>query len=52
MKTYRFLTPDFWMDTRFSKSPFQEYTDLRAKPTKAILLDNTEKDESQDDAWE
>ncbi|CAL9150149.1 unnamed protein product [Musa hybrid cultivar] len=46
MKTYRFLTPDVWMDTRFSKSPFQEYTDLRAKPAKAILLDNTEKDES------
>ncbi|URE24868.1 ribosomal protein [Musa troglodytarum] len=46
MKTYRFLTPEFWMDTRFSKSPCQEYTDVRAKPTKAILLDNTEKDES------
>ncbi|KAJ8490809.1 hypothetical protein OPV22_012530 [Ensete ventricosum] len=46
MKTYIFLTSDFWMDTHFSKSPFQGYTDLRAKPSKAILLDNTEKDES------
>ncbi|CAL9191885.1 unnamed protein product [Musa acuminata subsp. burmannicoides] len=42
MKTYGFLTPDFWMETRFSKSPFQEYTDLLAKPTKAILIENTE----------
>ncbi|CAL9171026.1 unnamed protein product [Musa hybrid cultivar] len=43
MKTYGFLTPDFWMETRFSKSPFQEYTDLLAKPTKAIILENTER---------
>ncbi|URD88061.1 ribosomal protein [Musa troglodytarum] len=43
MKTYGFLTPDFWTETRYSRSPFQEYTDLLAKPTKAILLENTEK---------
>ncbi|KAJ8465593.1 hypothetical protein OPV22_028145 [Ensete ventricosum] len=42
MKTYGFLTPDFWTETRYSRSPFQEYTDLLAKPTKAILVDNTE----------
>ncbi|GAA0170441.1 ribosomal protein [Lithospermum erythrorhizon] len=37
-KTYGFLTPEFWKETRFSKSPFQEYTDLLSKPTKAIHL--------------
>ncbi|PWA54841.1 Double-stranded RNA-binding-like domain-containing protein [Artemisia annua] len=37
LKTYGFLTPDFWRETRFSRSPFQEYTDMLAKPTtKAI----------------
>lgn len=46
MKTYGFLTPDLWLDTRFSKSPFQEYTDLLAKPTKAILIENTERIEA------
>lgn len=33
LKTYGFLTPDFWKETRFTKSPYQEYTDLLAKPT-------------------
>ncbi|KAG0468317.1 hypothetical protein HPP92_017645 [Vanilla planifolia] len=42
MKTYAFLTPDLWIETRFAKSPFQEYTDLLARPTKA-LLDDAEK---------
>ena len=37
MKTYGFLTPEFWKETRFSKSPFQEYTDLLAKPTGKTL---------------
>lgn len=37
MKTYGFLTPDFWEETRFVKSPFQEYTDLLAKPTSKIV---------------
>nr|CAD1827992.1 unnamed protein product [Ananas comosus var. bracteatus] len=46
MKTYGFLTPDFWRETRFTKSPFQEYTDFLAKPTKAILLDEAEKVEA------
>ncbi|KAG5144501.1 hypothetical protein JHK84_030044 [Glycine max] len=38
MKTYGFLTPEFWKETRFSKSPFQEYTDLLAKPTGKTLI--------------
>ncbi|EYU35640.1 hypothetical protein ABFS83_10G147400 [Erythranthe nasuta] len=44
LKTYGFLTPDFWKETRFSKSPFQEYTDLLAKPTAKIVhvVDETE----------
>ncbi|EPS60317.1 hypothetical protein M569_14488, partial [Genlisea aurea] len=36
-KTYGFLTPDLWRETRFVKSPVQEYTDLLAKPTGRIL---------------
>ncbi|XP_072986829.1 uncharacterized protein [Typha latifolia] len=46
MKTYGFLTPDFWRESRFSKSPFQEYTDFLAKPTKAILHEDPEKIEA------
>ncbi|KAJ3698856.1 hypothetical protein LUZ61_002561 [Rhynchospora tenuis] len=38
MKTYGFLTPDFWMETSFNNSPYQQYTDfLSMKGTKAIL---------------
>ncbi|KAL0644353.1 hypothetical protein Bca4012_042643 [Brassica carinata] len=29
-KTYGFLTPECWKETRFQKSPYQEYTDLLA----------------------
>lgn len=46
MKTYGFLTPDFWTETRFRKSPFQEYTDFLAKPISAIkpaLVEDVEK---------
>ncbi|CAH2058457.1 unnamed protein product [Thlaspi arvense] len=33
-KTYGFLTPEFWKETRFSKSPYQEFTDeLASKAT-------------------
>lgn len=39
LKTYGFLTPDFWRETRFTKSPFQEYTDLLGKPTKVLIED-------------
>ncbi|XP_011020354.1 PREDICTED: 40S ribosomal protein S2-3-like [Populus euphratica] len=38
LKTYGFLTPDFWKETRFVRSPFQEYTDLLAKPTSKVLI--------------
>ncbi|KAJ3696079.1 hypothetical protein LUZ60_001456 [Juncus effusus] len=38
MKTYGFLTPDFWSETNFVNSPFQTYTDLLSKPVaKAII---------------
>lgn len=47
LKTYGFLTPEFWKETRFSKSPFQEYTDLLAKPTgKTLILE-----EERVEAW-
>jgi small subunit ribosomal protein S2e len=40
MKTYGFLTPEFWKETRFSRSPFQEFTDILSKPTgKALLIE-------------
>ncbi|KAL1821047.1 hypothetical protein DCAR_0417423 [Daucus carota subsp. sativus] len=38
LKTYGFLTPDFWTETRFTKSPYQEYTDLLAKPVSKITF--------------
>ncbi|KAL6525548.1 Small ribosomal subunit protein uS5w [Orobanche hederae] len=37
LKTYGFLTPDFWGETLFTKSPFQEYTDVLANPTVKIV---------------
>ena len=30
-KTYGFLTPDMWKETRFVNTPYQEYTDFLAK---------------------
>ena len=27
-KTYSYLTPDLWKETVFTKSPYQEFTDL------------------------
>ncbi|KAG9453677.1 hypothetical protein H6P81_006581 [Aristolochia fimbriata] len=39
LKAYGFRTPDFWIETRFFKAPFQEYTDYLSKPTK-LLGDN------------
>lgn len=39
-KTYGFLTPEFWKETRFSKSPYQEYTDFLA--SKALPSSKTE----------
>ncbi|XP_010504675.1 PREDICTED: 40S ribosomal protein S2-4-like [Camelina sativa] len=29
-RTYGFLTPEFWKETRFVKSPYQDYSDLLA----------------------
>lgn len=47
MKTYGFLTPDLWKETRFSKAPFQEFTDLLAKPVgKALIAEDVERIES------
>lgn len=43
LKTYGFLTPDLWRETRFVKSPFQEFTDILAKPTRLSILDDGEK---------
>jgi small subunit ribosomal protein S2e len=34
--TYGFLTPDFWPETRFSKSPYQEWSDFLAKTGKKL----------------
>jgi len=31
-RTYGFLTPELWNETRFVKAPFQEFTDFLAKP--------------------
>uniref|UniRef100_A0A061RGC7 Small ribosomal subunit protein uS5 n=1 Tax=Tetraselmis sp. GSL018 TaxID=582737 RepID=A0A061RGC7_9CHLO len=31
-KTYGFLTPDMWRETRFVSTPYQEFTDFLAKP--------------------
>ncbi|XVF19294.1 hypothetical protein REPUB_Repub11eG0098000 [Reevesia pubescens] len=43
LKTYGFLTPDFWKETRFTRSPFQEYTDLLGKPVKTLVLEDAER---------
>jgi small subunit ribosomal protein S2e len=38
MKTYGFLTPEFCTETKYMKTPFLEFTDLLAKPTKGLLI--------------
>ncbi|KAL9254366.1 Small ribosomal subunit protein uS5y/uS5u/uS5v-like protein [Drosera capensis] len=39
LKTYGFLTPDFWKETRFVKSPYQDHTDfLSTKVPKFLPL--------------
>ncbi|KAL9413760.1 hypothetical protein AB3S75_042283 [Citrus x aurantiifolia] len=46
LKTYGFLTPDFWRETRFVKSPYQEYTDLlTAKPISKAVITEVDQDE-------
>ncbi|CAN8286925.1 unnamed protein product [Cochlearia groenlandica] len=37
-KTYGFLTPEFWKETRFAKSPYQEYTDELSKPISRVKV--------------
>ena len=46
LKTYGFLTPEFWKETRFTSSPFQEFTDFLGKPTKPLLIEDVEKVEA------
>ncbi|KAG6690828.1 hypothetical protein I3843_10G031700 [Carya illinoinensis] len=46
LKTYGFLTPEFWRETRFTKSPFQEHTDLLAKPVGKLILEEPERVEA------
>ena len=46
LKTYGYLTPDLWMESRFIKSPFQEHTDLLAMPIKVTYQDEAEKVEA------
>lgn len=37
LKTYTFLTPNLWNETRFNQSPYQEHSDFLAqKTTKAV----------------
>ncbi|KAH0654373.1 hypothetical protein KY289_032051 [Solanum tuberosum] len=40
--TYGFLTPDFWKEPSFTKSPFQEYFDILAKPANKVIVYATE----------
>ncbi|KAL2923614.1 40S ribosomal protein S2-2 [Bienertia sinuspersici] len=47
LKTYGFLTPDLWRETRFTKSPFQEHTDFLSKPlNKLTLIEDVERVEA------
>ncbi|XP_059462774.1 small ribosomal subunit protein uS5x-like [Corylus avellana] len=46
LKTYGFLTPEFWRETRFTRSPFQEHTDLLAKPVGKLILQEPEAHEA------
>jgi small subunit ribosomal protein S2e len=43
MLSYGFLTPEFWRETRFTKSPFQEHTDLLAKPVGKLFVEEPER---------
>eukprot|EP00899_Mesostigma_viride_P012625 jgi/Mesvir1/21363/Mv20847-RA.1 len=41
--TYHYLTPDLWRETRYALSPYQEFTDFLAKPTKVSAIDDGDK---------
>eukprot|EP00898_Chlorokybus_atmophyticus_P001999 jgi/Chlat1/27/ChrspC231115S00910 len=38
-RTYAFLTPDLWRETRFTKAPYQEFTDFLARPNKIVAAE-------------
>ncbi len=37
-KTYSYLTPDLWSETKLTKDPYQEYTDYLSKTQKVQPL--------------
>merc|ERR1711876_8883 len=41
-ETYSYLTPDFWKETVFTKSPYQEFTDFLAKNHRAAGVQKQE----------
>ncbi|KAL0861927.1 hypothetical protein Bca101_041045 [Brassica carinata] len=50
-KTYGFLTPEFWKETSFKKSPYQEYTDLLASKdaTSKVITEVEDQEEGPND---
>ena len=41
-KTYAYLTPDFWKETVFPKSPYQEFSDHLAKNHRPVASQRQE----------
>nr|XP_058938827.1 small ribosomal subunit protein uS5-like [Kogia breviceps] len=41
-KTYSYLTPDFWKETVFTKSPYQEFTDHLVKAHPRVSVQRTQ----------
>jgi len=41
-KTYAYLTPDFWKETVFTKSPYQEYSDHLQKNHRPVAMNRQE----------
>ncbi|CAG0919529.1 unnamed protein product [Notodromas monacha] len=46
-RTYAYLTPDLWEETRFQKSPYEEHTDYLAKHHKPLGTQRQEQKESE-----
>merc|ERR1711881_74889 len=40
--TYAYLTPDFWKETVFTKSPYQEYSDHLQKNHRPVAMNRQE----------
>ncbi|KAK7796793.1 hypothetical protein U0070_008314 [Myodes glareolus] len=40
-KTYSYLTPDLWIETVFTKSPYQEFTDHLVKTHTRVSAQRT-----------